>query len=79
MMEFSIDPRIKSIEAQINACMRGATNVITCPYCDAQNKAENDALCCPDFGAVVVAVLRKQAQGECLDQAKRIADAVAKN
>ncbi len=79
MMDMSIDPRIVSIESQINACMKGATNVITCPYCNAQNKAENDALCCVNFGAVVNVILRKQAQGECLDTAARIADAVARN
>ena len=75
----SIDQRIVSIESQINACMRGATNIITCPYCGAQNKAENSALCCADFGAVVLVILRKQAQRECLDQAGRIAEAVSRN
>lgn len=74
-----IDPRIKSAEAQINAARRGATNVITCPYCSTQNKAENEALCCADFGAVVIAILRKQAQQELIDSARRIADAVARN
>ncbi len=74
-----IDSRILSIESQINACMRGATDIITCPYCGAQNKAENESLCCADFGAVVNAVLRKQAIGECLDTAARIADHIANN
>jgi hypothetical protein len=78
-MESPIDPRIVSIESQINAAMRGATNVLNCPYCGSQNKADNEALCCPDFGAVVRVILRKQAQGECLDMAKRIADRVARN
>ncbi len=78
-MSDNIDPRIVSVESQINAAMRGATNVLNCPYCGSQNKAENEALCCVDFGAVVTAVLRKQAQGECIDQAKRIAEAVARN
>ncbi len=75
----AIDPRIANVEAQINAAMRGSTNVITCPFCKAQNKAENEALCCVDFGAVVQAVLRKQAQQELLDTAHRIADAVTRN
>lgn len=70
---------IANIESQINACMRGATNVITCPFCGEQNTAENEALCCVDFGAVVNAILRKQAQQECLDQAHRISDAIARN
>lgn len=72
-----IDPRIVSVEAQINACMKGETNVITCPFCNAQNKQENESLCCPDFGLVVRAILRKQAQGEVLDHASRIADRIA--
>ena len=71
-----IDPRIKSIESQINACMRGETNVITCPYCGAQNKEANEALCCADFGLVVQAILRKQAQQELLDTAHRITDSI---
>jgi hypothetical protein len=75
----AIDPRIASVEAQIAACSRGATNVITCPYCGAQNVAENEALCCPDMGLTVRAILRKQAQSECVDTSKRIADAVARN
>ena len=74
-----IDPRIANVEAQINAAMRGATNVITCPFCSAQNKSEKEALCCVDFGAVVNAILCKQAQQELLDTAHRIADAVARN
>ena len=75
----TIDPHIANIEAQINACMRGATNVITCPYCHKQNTDAANALCCADFGAVVRVILRKQAQFECLDIAKEIADKVACN
>ena len=74
-----IDPRIASVEAQINACMRGATNVITCPFCRAQNTAEKTAICCADFGSVVRVVLRKQAQREMIDTANRIADNVGRN
>jgi hypothetical protein len=74
-----IDPRIVSVESQIGACMRGATNLITCPFCGAQNKAENEALCCVDFGAVVQVVLRKQALQEVMDTAARIADSVGRN
>lgn len=72
--ENKIDPRVHDIEAQIHAAMRGATNVINCPYCKKQNVAENESLCCADFGLVVRAVLRKMAQGEVLDKAERIAE-----
>lgn len=72
-----IDPRIANIEAQIQACMRGATNIITCPYCGAQNAKENKALCCSDMGLVVRAVLRKSAQFDCIDLGKRIGERLA--
>ena len=74
MSTSKIDPRILQVEAQIAAAMRGATNVINCPYCKKQNVSENESLCCADFGLVVRAVLRKMAQGEVLDTAARIAD-----
>ena len=69
-----IDPRILQVEAQIAAAMRGSTNIITCPYCGGQNRKENERLCCADFGLVVRAVLRKQAQGDVLDTAARITE-----
>ena len=76
MTKPKVDASIASVEAQINAVMRGATNVITCPFCGKQNREENEALCCADFGAVVNAILRKQAQQELIDQAHRISDAI---
>ena len=79
MSSAPIDPRIANVEAQINACMRGATNVITCPFCGSQNKESNDALCCADFGSVVLAILRKQAQQELIDTANRVADVISVN
>jgi hypothetical protein len=73
-----IDPKIANIEAQINAAMQGRTNIITCPYCGVQNHAGRDRLCCEDFGLVVRAVLRKQAQYETLDTASHIMDNAAR-
>ena len=78
-MNDPIDPRIASVEAQINACMRGATDVINCPFCGSQNRAEYEALCCPDMGSTVRVILRKQAQRECLDNAERILEIVSRN
>jgi hypothetical protein len=73
------DEKVRAIEARINACMRGQVQppVIVCPFCGGENRKENDRLCCPDFALVVRAVLRKQAQQQGIDQAKRIADRLA--
>ena len=71
--------KIANVEAQINACMRGATNTITCPYCGVATSDKDNALCCADMGLTVRAILRKQAQQECLDMAARIADNLARN
>ena len=76
--QVKIDPRITSVESQIAACMRGATNVITCPYCNAQNRKENESLCCNDMGLVVRAVLRKQAQRDCIEIGMRIGEQMAR-
>jgi hypothetical protein len=75
----AIDSRIADVEQQIQAAMRGSTRVIFCPFCGVENRETNEALCCTDLGAVVLAILRKQAQQECLDVAKRIADKIGGN
>ena len=75
----SPEDKIKNVEAQIAACMRGATNVITCPYCGEQNTQGSERLCCADMGLTVRAILRKQALGEVIEHAERIAEKVAMN
>jgi hypothetical protein len=75
----SPEAKIANVEAQINACYRGATNVITCPYCGVATDQTANALCCADMGLTVRAILRKEAQQECLDVAARIADNLARN
>ena len=73
------EQKIANVESQINACYRGATNTITCPYCGVATAQTHEALCCADMGLTVRAILRKQAQQECLDMAARIADNLARN
>lgn len=77
MQAESADARIVAIESQIRAAMNGRTNIINCPYCGSQNKADNAQLCCEDFGLVVRAVLRKQAMHDTLDVAARIGERAA--
>jgi predicted nucleic acid-binding protein len=68
--------KIDSVERQINECMRGDSKEIVCPYCKSSNVPENKALCCADMGLTVLAILRKDAQQECLRQAAVVFEAV---
>jgi len=78
ILQVTAEQKLANVESQIAACMRGATDVITCPYCGEQVKQGNDALCCADMGLTVRAILRRQAQQECIETAERIAENMAR-
>ena len=71
--------KIADIEAQIEACEAGRTNVITCPYCAGKNwkpeGAQSPALCCRLFAAAALAIIERQA----VEEQKRIAERVSCN
>lgn len=72
------EQKIASIEAQIAACERGATNIITCPYCDEQNK-QGQPLCCETFAKAAMAIIQRQGTHELVEHAERIAEQVSRN
>ena len=65
----SADSNIASIEAQIAAVEEGRTNVITCPYCGAQNI--EPPLCCRLFAAAALAIMERQALQETIKAVER--------
>ena len=71
--------KIANVEAQIEACEAGRTNVITCPYCGTQNwepgPDDSPALCCRLFAAAALAIIERQA----IEEQKRIAERVSCN
>ncbi len=84
--EFSAEPadmtdyeKVSNVEEQIHECMKGRTTFITCPWCKTEVTPADNALCCADLGITVRAILRRQAQSECLETAARIADAAMRN
>ena len=60
----SADSKIANIEAQIAAVEEGRTNVITCPYCGAQNI--EPPMCCRLFAAAALAIIERQEMKETI-------------
>ena len=75
----SAESKIADIEAQIEACEAGRTNVITCPYCGEKNwepeLGQSPTLCCRLFAAAALAILERQA----VEEQKRIVERVSCN
>ena len=70
--ELTPEQKIAWVEAQIH----GLAQIITCPYCGADNVEGNESLCCDLMGKAVAAVLdRLESQAE-LDKVARLCDAV---
>lgn len=69
------EDKMASVARQIQECMRGDSQVITCPYCLSENNSDNHALCCELFGKAVSAVLERIRAKELLEQCDRIAQA----
>lgn len=72
------EDKLANIEAQVTACSEGRTNVMNCPYCSGHTK-NGDTFCCLVMATAVYAILLRQAQGELIDHAARIADRIAMN
>lgn len=70
--------KVDSVDRQIGACMAGTCTNIVCPYCDKTVLATDQSLCCADLGLAVRAILRRQAQQECLSNAERVLEMVDK-
>lgn len=74
--------KLENVEAQLRAVLRKDTNLITCPFCQAQNRqpeGEAPPLCCADLALAVEAVILKMETDFHLDAAGRIADSAEKN
>ncbi len=80
------EAKIRNVEAQMKAVLRGDTNVITCPYCKAQNRQPSalteelpSALCCILFADCVNAVMLSMETSNALDAAHMIAEQAVKD
>lgn len=73
------EEKLASVENQIAQAMAGERDVITCPYCNADNTSGNQSLCCSLFGQAVRAVLDRIRFVEAKDQADRILEKAARN
>jgi hypothetical protein len=68
--------KLAYVEQQINGCMKMDITTIECPWCHSINSPDQEQLCCADMGLAVRAILRRQAQMECLDQCARVMETV---
>lgn len=65
------EQKVENVEAQINAAMRGATNVLTCPYCQNQNKM-GQTMCCMLMAQAVLAVMERKDIAEQVEEIEQI-------
>ncbi len=65
------EQKVENVEAQVKAAMRGATNVLTCPYCRLQNKP-NEPICCMMMARAVAAIMERVDIAEQVEEIDRI-------
>lgn len=70
------EQKLANVEAQMHAVRRGATNCITCPYCEAQ-MMEGDQFCCETFCKAAMAIQERMCVTEHDDLVKRVQDKLA--
>ena len=71
--------KIQSVDSQIRANMRGASNVIVCPYCGLATFPTDKALCCAYLGAAVVAVLQRLDVEERREHFDKVMESASRN
>ena len=69
--------KIAQLEAQIRAVRRGATNVVTCPWCSIMNGAGE--ACCDTFIKAGMAVMDRLELEERAERLYEIQEAASRN
>ena len=76
-LQSAADAKVADIQHQIEACMRGATDVLVCPYCHIGNFKGEPKFCCTLLAKAVKAVLHRQDAAVQLAKTERVMEAVA--
>jgi hypothetical protein len=71
--------KLQSVERQIATCELLGIYHLTCPYCDAENNAESEALCCELLGKAVKAILHRKELGDAIRELDALYEAASRN